>query len=184
MYVKVIENLPVAGRIIVDNIENRSLVQFIRAALPEADENVITTNHILLYNIVTKGSGYTYERIYTFRNVIPPVYWFYTEDEKDTMPEPVPFKAKHPVSDIGTIPTIALQYFEDMKSSDKYAIREYCEIHNLDYLYFRNFIDKKQSKGIRVFKNRPSAKIIKELRDEIHPDKWFIYPDELKKKKN
>ncbi|MBO8457050.1 MAG: hypothetical protein IAA81_02340 [Spirochaetes bacterium] len=140
----------------------------------------------LLYN-VTKGLfRATYGIIFALRRYIPPCQWFYREDER--LPENTPFTPKiekeFPVysldsrNKLAQRQTLANIYFDILK--DRRTLTSFCRIHNCDKLEAANFIYmKKHKNGDKRYLNRPTLPFITKFREDVPPDWWFIYPEEV-----
>ena len=140
----------------------------------------------LLYNVARGEIRATYGIIFALRNVMSPSQWIYMENEK--LPEPVKFTAliekEYPHYDFDSRNELAKKstlgniFFEVLK--ERRAMSKFCSAHNCEKLEAANFVYMKHHKnGELRYLVRPTLPFIKKFRAEIHPDWWFIYPDEV-----
>lgn len=140
----------------------------------------------LLYNVTRGDFRATYGIIFSLRTVISPSQWIYREDEE--LPEPVKFnplvEKKYPHYDFDTRNEIAKEstlgniFFDVLK--ERRAMSKFCAMHNCEKLEAANFVYMKHHKnGELRYLARPTLPFIKKFREDVHPDWWFIYPDEV-----
>lgn len=142
----------------------------------------------LLYNVARGNFRATYGIIFALRNIISPSQWIYREDEK--LPQPVKFnpivETKYPHYDFDSRNELAKEstlgniFFDILK--ERRAMSKFCASHNCEKLEAANFVYKKHHKnGELRYLARPTLPFIKKFREEVHPDWWFIYPEEVTK---
>lgn len=140
----------------------------------------------LLYNVTRGLCRATYGIIFSLRRHIPLCHWFYREDEK--LPKSVPFtpliEKEFPVYDLAARnelakrQTLANVYFDILK--ERRALTNFCTIHGCANLEAANFIYmKKHRNGDKRYLNRPTLPFITKFREDVPPDWWFIYPEEV-----
>ncbi|WP_288958402.1 hypothetical protein [uncultured Treponema sp.] len=142
----------------------------------------------LLYNVARGDFRATYGIIFALRNIISPSQWIYLENEE--LPKPVKFnplvEKKYPHYDFDSRNELAKEstlgniFFDVLK--EQRAMSKFCVIHNCEKLEAANFVYMKHHKnGEMRYLARPSLPFIKKFREDVHPDWWFIYPDEVSK---
>ncbi len=140
----------------------------------------------LLYNVTRGNFRATYGIIFALRRFISPSQWIYREDEE--LPEPVKFnplvEEKYPHYDFDSRNELAKEstlgniFFDILK--ERRAMTKFCASHNCEKLEAANFVYMKHHKnGELRYLARPTLPFIKKFRTEVHPDWWFIYPDEV-----
>jgi hypothetical protein len=120
--------------------------------------------------------------MFSLRQHIAPVEWFYEENEK--LPEKKVFKPKYAYFDrrarqhIIRYPTIAVEYLEGLFRRRK--LQEFCREQGMRYSTVYGYaIKRKRQDGIMGYGSRPGYGVIRKLRGVIHPDDWFVFPEEL-----
>lgn len=142
----------------------------------------------LLYNVARGDFRATYGIIFALRNIISPSQWIYLENEE--LPKPVKFnplvEKKYPHYDFDSRNELAKEstlgniFFDVLK--EQRAMSKFCVMHNCEKLEAANFVYMKHHKnGEMRYLARPSLPFIKKFREDVHPDWWFIYPDEVSK---
>jgi hypothetical protein len=126
----------------------------------------------------------SYGLIFQLREHIAPVLWYYAETEKP--PRRKSFTAKCTaynlavMRELSTKPTAAHTIFDALREARK--LTEFCVLHNIEPSRIRNCTTmNKRKDGVKGYTNRPTYPIVKQLRGIIHPDLWYIFPDELTK---
>ncbi len=118
--------------------------------------------------------------IFRCREKVQPSRWYYQANEADILPKPVKFTPKFGPEEILNkdsqghviLRKLIRQYGAD-SIADQYGIDRY-KLKNTIYRR-RRVTDGKQ-----MFKALPSYHFVRALRDVIHPDYWYIFPEELK----
>lgn len=142
----------------------------------------------LLYNVTRGNFRATYGIIFALRNIISPSQWIYREDEE--LPQSVKFnpivETKYPHYDFDSRNELAKEstlgniFFDTLK--ERRVMSKFCASHNCEKLEAANFVYKKHHKnGELRYLARPTLPFIKKFREEVHPDWWFIYPEEVTK---
>lgn len=122
--------------------------------------------------------------IFDFRNVIEPVSWFYSIDE--SYPEPIKFiQNKNRTSDeLNKEKTVGKFLFEKLAKSYP-TYQTFSDEYKIPLFHIKNMLTTRtcESNGkIEIrYKTFVTKSVIKLLREEIHPDYWFIFPEELSK---
>lgn len=140
-------------RYLLDLIDKRKLLQFV---------NEYDLPHVYLFNVATGRVMVPCDVIFTLRNIIAPNQWFY--DETEALPPSIPFKGKS-----GQLynpdESIALTRLREESN-----IRRWSTEHDLPYISIYNIISGKY---------KPTYPKIRQMRDIIPVDLWFIYTGEL-----
>ena len=124
----------------------------------------------LLYNVTRGDFRATYGIIFALRNIkfnplVEKKYPHYDFDSRNEL-------AKE--STLGNI------FFDTLK--ERRAMSKFCAMHNCEKLEAANFVYMKHHKnGELRYLARPTLPFIKKFRADVHPDWWFIYPDEVTK---
>ena len=81
-------------------------------------------------------------------------------------------------TDINVSSYMANVYFDILK--ERRALTNFCTIHGCANLEAANFIYmKKHRNGDKRYLNRPTLPFITKFREDVPPDWWFIYPEEV-----
>lgn len=139
-----------------------------------------------LNQIVLGKNRPTYGIIFMLRRSISPAQWIYMENEK--LPSPVAFnplvEQRYPVYDFATRNELAKEktlghlFFDIIRKGR--VLTKFCAAHNCTLLEAANFIYmKKHQNGDIRFTHRPTVPFIAKFKDVIHPDFWFVYPEEV-----
>ena len=142
----------------------------------------------LLYNVTRGDFRATYGIIFALRNTFSPSQWIYMENEE--LPEPVKFnplvEKQYPHYDFDSRNELAKEstlgniFFNVLK--ERRAMSKFCAMHNCEKMEAANFVFMKHHKnGELRYLARPTLPFIKKFREDVHPDWWFIYPDEVSK---
>lgn len=144
------------------------------------------SQYIFLRKLAAQEKRPTYANIYLLRNEIAPVQWYYDIDT--SYPEPIPFTPIY-----NNYATETRQLFAQKKTCGHLffdTLKEYkvfepvCSLHNMkkstavNYVYMKKGID-----NVLRYPCRPSIWFVSHFIDIVHPDYWYIFPDELSKEK-
>jgi hypothetical protein len=137
-----------------------------------------------LHSVAVGKMRPSYGVIFQLREHIAPVSWYYAETEK--LPKRKLFTAKYTtynlavMRELSTKPIVAHTIFEMLREARK--LTEFCVLRNINAAKIRNCTTmNKRKDGIKGYTNRPSYPIVKQLRGIIHPDLWYVFPDEITK---
>lgn len=134
-----------------------------------------------LNNIVSGLVRPTFGMIYTFREKIPPVDWFYKEPEE--RPEPIKFNPIYTNYSVKTWKELFLKktcghiFFDYLIEAKCYST--FCRDYLLDKVNLNNFIYQRRTKDGQRFYSRPTYPFVNALKKELHPDFWYMFPDEV-----
>lgn len=119
------------------------------------------------------GSQY----VYMCREKLQPAKWYYKIGEK--LPPRIEFTPKFGVEYLQFKESVAHQKFVQLQK--EYTIANFAKTYGLSVQQVKNICYKRYSPYLekKVFKILPPASVITKLRDVIHPDYWFIFPEEL-----
>jgi hypothetical protein len=177
MYVTLPEELSHAQRSLVTLIEKRvfspTLIQ---------EWGVPKSYIIALYRTAIGRIRPSYMAIYTLRSRIAPVNWYYTEQE--AVPGAVPFTALYAAGGdmfrekVMRDETAALRELAGIREARNLSLL--CRNYNIEYKRLSQCVLKRvKEDGSRGYHQRPAYDIVKALRERIHPDLWYIFPEEL-----
>ena len=120
--------------------------------------------------------------VFLFREVFEPVSWFYKPNE--TLPEPkkININKERTESDLFREKTVGKILFEKLaKSYPTYQV--FSDEYKIPYFNVKNMLQKSKfeynGKTEIRYKTFATKSVIKLLREEIHPDYWFMFPEEL-----
>lgn len=137
-----------------------------------------------LYQIVVGKVRPTYGIIYFLRDKIAPVKWYYAEQEN--CPSPIKFDPLHNNYATATRKIFARKktcghvFFDILKANR--SLTSVCRSHDIqksvviNYVYMKMGPDKKMR-----YLCRPTVPFVSTFKDILHPDYWYIFPDELSK---
>ena len=142
----------------------------------------------LLYNVTRGDFRATYGIIFALRNNISPSQWIFKENE--SIPKPIKinpivekkythynFDSRNELAKENTLGNI---FFDILKT--RRVMSKFCSLHNCEKLEAANFVYMKHHKnGELRYLARPTLPFIRKFRKDVHPDWWFIYPDEVSK---
>lgn len=140
----------------------------------------------LLNQIILGKTRPTYGIIFLLRRSISPASWIYMESEK--LPAPVDFKPiieeKFPAYDFPARKELAKQktlghlFFDIIR--ERQVLTRFCAIHNCPLMEAANFIYMKKNRNGEIrYTHRPTVPFITKFKEAIHPDFWFVYPEEV-----
>jgi hypothetical protein len=79
-----------------------------------------------------------------------------------------------------TMETAAHRYFEILR--EKRALTAFCGKRGLVYSSLSNCVFKRRREdGLWGYRTRPAYRLVKSLREILHPDLWYVFPDELRR---
>jgi hypothetical protein len=178
MYPKPVGPLSHARKILIGLIESRRL----RGTLHSwGITNLGSISSI--YKTALGQTAPTYWIIFCLREHIAPELWYYEETE--ALPKPLPFKALYPSIGGGSLIRKILESetaaIGDIKELiEKRELAQFCTKFDLDYQELWGCCNKrKKADGRYGYHRRPSYRVIKTLRDAIHPARWYVFHDEL-----
>jgi hypothetical protein len=135
-----------------------------------------------IYRMALNKLPVSYGVIFMLRRYLPPIAWYY--DEQEALPRPIAFVPKHPPFGKKTRDkilhheTAALSIIREMK--EKRELSRFCQQYRVKYYDVAGCSFKNPKKdGREGYHQRPSYRMIRSLREAIHPDLWYIFPDEL-----
>jgi hypothetical protein len=164
-----------AQRRLVTLIEERKFTSAARSY------GITASNVSSLYRMATGKIGPSYIMIFNLRRHIAPVEWFYDEDEK--LPESRRFTPAYTCFDrrarqhIIRYPTVGVARLEGLILAG--GLQSLCRANGLQYRTVYGYAVKRwRHDGIAGYHARPSYGVMRKLRDIIHPDEWFFFPEE------
>lgn len=168
-----------AMRYFKDLVSNRKLADYLMNEL-----HLSRSQYLFMRKIAAQEKRPTYALIYLLRNAIAPVQWYYSEDK--AYPDPVHFTplynnyATETRSLFAQKKTCGHLFFDMLK---EYKVFEpVCSLHNMKKSTAVNYVYmKKDSDNVLRYPCRPSIWFVSHFIDIIHPDYWYIFPDELSK---
>ena len=176
MYKPLPDILSYAQRLLVQKIEQRKFTSFLR-------ENNIDKKWIPnIYNAATGDFTPSYTQIFLLRTIIPPCYWFYSEQE--AKPQPVHFHALYDIThdlsaqdNILVARKILLSYKQ--KRQFKSFLRQ-CTLSSSTCIAVVNMMNfYTDENGCRIWRQQPTFNAVSSLKHIIHPDYWYIMCEEL-----
>jgi hypothetical protein len=144
-------------RYLLNLVDTRKLLQFV------TEHNL---PHIYMFNVACGRVMIPCDVIFTLRHIISPNQWFY--DETEVLPTPILFKKKRrPQEQYDPDKSAALTRLREERNIRRWSLE-----HDLPYISVYNIISGKY---------KPTYPKIRQMREIISVDLWFIYNDELKK---
>ena len=135
-----------------------------------------------VHSIVTGRVRPTYGVIYALREQIAPVEWYYLENEE--CPSPISFIPKYTNyspdtwKDFAKKDTCGHVFFNYIRNANVYTY--FCEDNEMEKTFVNNYVYmKKRVNGERRYHTRPSFPFINTIKKELHPDFWYLFPDEV-----
>lgn len=143
----------------------------------------------MLYQIAKSHIRPTYGVIFMLRKNISPSMWYYKENEK--LPEPITFVSQfeknyenydnNTKNELAQKKTLGHIYFDILKENKVMA--KFCSLHNTTLTEAVNFVTMRHHKnGTLRYTTRPTIVFVSKFINEIHPDYWYIFPEEVSKK--
>lgn len=176
MYVQVPDIVTHAQRELIKLIEGR------RFAGTARSYGIRASNIPSLYRMATGKTEPSFVMMFNLRQYLAPEAWCYDETEK--LPERRKFKPKYACFDGRTRrhiilnPTVAAAYLEEIYLNG--GLQGFCGEQGLSYAAVYGYaVKRKRYDGIMGYHCRPGYRVIRKLRNVIHPDDWFIFPEEL-----
>jgi hypothetical protein len=124
----------------------------------------------------------SYGVIFSLREHLAPELWFYDEAEKP--PKPVKYRIKYLSIGKGvrekilTDETAALEKIREIL--EKRELPVFCARQGVKYQDLWGIcVKRKKADGRYGFHQRPPYRVVRTLREAIHPALWYIFPDEL-----
>jgi hypothetical protein len=135
-----------------------------------------------IYRTALGTIPHSYGIIYGLRLNIAPVFWYYSEEEP--LPRPIAFTPKYPPfgkdahDAVLRHETAALEIIREIK--ERRELSRFCALHGVKYYDVAGCSFKNPKKdGPEGYHQRPSYRMIRSLREAVHPDLWYIFPGEL-----
>lgn len=122
--------------------------------------------------------------VFLFREVFEPVSWFYKPNEAFPEAKKININKERTVNDLFREKTVGKILFEKLaKSYPTYQV--FSDEYKIPYFNVKNMLQKSKfeynGKTEIRYKTFATKSVIKLLREEIHPDYWFMFPEELPK---
>lgn len=175
MYVKIPVPVSHAQRRLIRLIENREFTGVVRSY------GISPSNVTFLYRMATGQRQASFIMIFNLRQHIEPAEWFYDENEK--LPKKKRINSQYACFDyrarqhIIKYPTLGVVRLENLFQEGK--LQGFCRENGVDYrTLYGHAVQRKRHDGITGYHSRPGYGVIRKLRDIIHPDDWFIFPEE------
>jgi hypothetical protein len=177
MYVKVPETVSHAQRTLITLIENRKFTYEVINTFKLAKTDIGP-----LYRIAVNKIRPYYSMIFNMRVFIPPAAWYFKENEQMPVRIPItPLYGGYTVimrDKIKKDMTTGLQHLEALRRERK--LTEFCIVHELKYSAIADcIIPRRGGGGTTAYHRRPGFAVIEKLKRIIHPDYWYIFPEEL-----
>jgi hypothetical protein len=176
MYVPVPDIVTHAQRKLITLIERRQFSGVARSY------GIRASNIPSLYRMAIGKIAPSFVMMFNLRHYIAPVEWCY--DETEGLPERRKFKPKYAYFDrrarqrLIRYPTAAVAYLEDIYL--KGGLQGFCGEQGLGYATVYGYaVKRKRHDGVLGYHARPGHRVIRKLRGVIHPDDWFIFPEEI-----
>lgn len=138
-------------------------------------------------NLVVNGKMRpTYGIIFKLRRFIAPSMWYYKETED--LPKPIPFTSHYEeefdeynlesMNELAQRKTLGHIYFDILK--EYRVMARFCALHNSSISEAANFVTMRHHKnGSLRYSARPTIVFVSKFREELNPDFWYIFPDEV-----
>lgn len=122
--------------------------------------------------------------VFLFREVFEPVSWFYKPNETLPKPKKININKERTENDLFKEKTVGKILFEVLaKSYPTYQV--FSDEFKIPYFNVKNMLQKSKfeynGKTEIRYKTFATKSVIKILREKIHPDYWFMFPEELPK---
>jgi hypothetical protein len=135
-----------------------------------------------IYDMVLGRVPPTFGAIFGLRREVAPAAWFYGEGE--ALPPRIgaayiyPSFGKEIREKVLGEPTAALLMIEGLK--EKRELARFCVERGVKYAdLWACTIKRVKKDGRQGYHQRPPYRVIKALREAVHPDLWYTFPDEL-----
>jgi hypothetical protein len=130
----------------------------------------------------------SYLIIFALRDHISPELWYFDEDEKP--PEPLAAGVKYSLTGPGKIrkTSLKLKILRDETAAlvklreimGKRELSSFAAQYRIKYFDLWQVCNKrKKADGRYGYHQRPPYRVVKALREVIHPALWYVFPDEL-----
>lgn len=173
---------------IIKIVNARLLSSFVKKAFKSDDNNLL---RLYFSDVFYKRSdekrtsrylNFSNKVIFNFRELIEPVNWFFSSKEKMPKPIKVNYNKNRTEESLFFTKTVGKILFEKLlKEYNNYL--EFSKIYEIPVSQIKNMIytHPVEVNGRKVprFKTFATKSVIMKLRKEIHPDFWYIFPEEL-----
>lgn len=164
----------------------KNLIKERKLAKISKEYNIPEVTCNMIYQIINNKYRPTYGVIFLLRKYIAPCLWYYNETE--SFPKPITFEShfeeKYKDYNIKTKNELAQRktlgqiYFDILK--ENMLMARFCTLHNCSYTEAANYVTMRHHKnGTFRYASRPTIQFIDKFKKELHPDYWYIYPDEV-----
>lgn len=121
--------------------------------------------------------GLSFAHMFMARERMRPALWFFKVGER--LPEEVRFKASRGAESVYKVHTCGHLLVRKM-AEEGGGWKAAAESRGLIPNKLKNvFFKRRTARGTVEFRCMPSASLILALKDEVNPDYWFVFPDEL-----
>lgn len=165
--------LSYAQRMLIDQLHQRQFMKFLRSV--QIPETLVPS----IYSAATGTISPSYTQIFLLRTLIPPCYWFFTENE--AQPEPIPFHAIYTNNHIEAEYVLAARaMIQQLKTRRRFhRFLQQQELTKQAYTAVVNMTNIEEKAGHRIWRQHPAFHAVRALKHAIHPDYWYIFTDEL-----
>lgn len=140
--------------------------------------------NLKLSRIETRFLSFSTKVIFIFREYFEPITWFYKPNESFPEPKKIMFNKNRTEKELYKEKTVGKILFERLAKSyptyqsfsDEYKI----PIDNIKNMLRKSVFEYNGKKEIR-YNTFVTKSVINKLKEEIHPDYWFMFPEELPK---
>lgn len=117
-------------------------------------------------------------QVFRCRERIQPSRWYYKVTEK--LPKQIKFTEKYKDPEL-ILYKPSEAHMRLKKLLMDFGIEKVSEDYDIHIETLKNliYLRKRRTDGKHVFKTMPSFDVIRKLKDVIHPDLWYIFPEEL-----
>lgn len=173
---------------IIKIVNARLLSTFVKKAFKSDDNNLF---RLYFSDVFYKRSdekrtsrylNFSNKVIFNFRELIEPVNWFFSSKEKMPKPIKVNYNKNRTEESLFFEKTVGKILFEKLlKEYNNYL--EFSKIYEIPVSQIKNMIYtypvEVNGRKVPRFKTFVTKSVIMKLRKQIHPDFWYIFPEEL-----
>lgn len=168
--------MSLAKKILLDMDRQNGILSFLKTSgIFDVEHSVLSERTIRskIYSVINGKASANFKWVFTFRNQIPPLYWYCdSEDDPDTL-NPTEFTNRHKAMDM-SIPTLGVQKLLSLKNKGYFqslAKAAGLEMYSIITLYTKDEAGN--------FRKKPTENDVRRLAPYIKADWWYIYPDEV-----
>lgn len=163
------------------------IISFIKEKITENAQKYfrfVLDEYLKISRIDTRFLSFSTKVIFIFREFFEPITWFYKPNESFPEPKKLLYNKNRTESELYKEKTVGKILFERLAKSyptyQSFSNEYKIPVDNIKNMLRKSIFVYNGKKEIR-YNTFVTKSVINKLKEEIHPDYWFMFPEELPK---